>query len=152
MPTREEMYGLRQSLIQSHRERSRDLAELRASVRAEIREFANARKQMSAQLWSNLEREERSEIKDSRQRIKELHRLSAQRKTAVRGQLMQFDAEMHKAAAIEAGARAGWRGKAVPKPTYEAAPPIPRATAEAPPHVAAKTPDRPAAPKKIKKA
>ncbi len=115
MPTREVMQDLRQMMSDAHEVRSRELAELKASVHTQIMGLDRARKEMTAQLRSDLAETKRNEDMAASHLMSELHQMSANRKATVNAQLRQFDREMQEVATIRAGGQAAWRGAVLPK-------------------------------------
>lgn len=92
MPTREEMQSLADEVVRSYADRIAGIAELRATVKTQLKELASAHKAMSTQLRANLAKSEEERLGEARALKQELVRGVTDRKSAVSIQLHELDA------------------------------------------------------------
>ena len=91
MPTREEMRSLAHDIVRSYEDRIAGIAQLRATVKTDLREFADSRIAMGRELRADLAKGEEERLREARALKQELVRGVAERKSDVSTMLKGLD-------------------------------------------------------------
>jgi len=91
MPNREEMRSLAEDIVGSYADRVAGIAELRETVKLDLKGFQNSRTVMAKELRADLAKGEEGRLGEARALKQELVRGVAERKSAVSAQLKELD-------------------------------------------------------------